>query len=62
MVASGKMVNMVRYQDGELWYATEDGFEFPIPSEDNSTAKDMRIVAGSVVDPTKVKFLDSLHD
>lgn len=33
MVAN-KFVHFERYQDGELWYATEDGFEFPIPTED----------------------------
>jgi hypothetical protein len=27
-------VKFVRYQDGELWYACEDGFEFAIPKED----------------------------
>ena len=34
MVSNGKKVNFIRYQDGEMWYATECGFEFPIPAED----------------------------
>lgn len=33
MVAN-KFVHFERYQDGELWYKTDDGFEFPIPPED----------------------------
>lgn len=30
MVRGDKHVNFVRYRDGDLWYATEDGFEFPV--------------------------------
>jgi hypothetical protein len=29
-----KKVQFVRYQNNELWYKTECGFEFPIPQED----------------------------
>lgn len=34
MVSAGKKVKFVRYQKKELWYITEDGFEFPVPIED----------------------------
>lgn len=34
MVSGGKKVHFVRYQKKELWYSTEDGFEFPVPIED----------------------------
>ena len=34
MVANGKMVQFIRFQKGELWYKTEDGFEFPVPVAD----------------------------
>ena len=33
-MASGKTVSFLRYKQGELWYATECGFEFPVPIED----------------------------
>ena len=34
MVSGGKMVRFLRYAKGELWYATEDGFAFPVPISD----------------------------
>jgi len=34
LVRDNKMARFDRYSDGHLWYATEDGFEFPIPVED----------------------------
>ena len=34
MVCNGKMVKFDRYTHGELWYITEDGFEFPVPIDD----------------------------
>jgi hypothetical protein len=30
-------VRFVRYQNGELWYVTPTGFEFPIPITDTGT-------------------------
>jgi len=33
----GKKVRFRYYRDGELWYATEDGFEFPVPIGDTGT-------------------------
>jgi hypothetical protein len=38
MVGQGKKVNFVRYQQKELWYTTECGFDFPIPLEDTGDA------------------------
>ena len=38
MVSSGKKVNFVRYQNSELWYKTECGFEFPVPISDTGNA------------------------
>lgn len=32
------VVKFVRLADSELWYACEDGFEFPIPLEDTKGA------------------------
>ena len=34
MVRDGRKVRFARYAKGELWYATEDGFEFPVPVSD----------------------------
>lgn len=34
MVGRDKKVYFAFYRDGELWYKAENGFEFPIPSED----------------------------
>jgi hypothetical protein len=37
-VCGDKQVTFVRYRDGELWYVTEDGFEFPVPVADIGNA------------------------
>lgn len=34
MVKDNKQVTFVNYREGELWYRTEDGFEFPVPVAD----------------------------
>ena len=31
---AGKKVHFVCYKQKELWYETEDGFEFPVPISD----------------------------
>ena len=36
-VSAGKVVHFVRYQNHELWYVTDDGFEFPVPISDTGT-------------------------
>lgn len=33
-----KQVTFVRYQNNELWYVTECGFEFPVPLSDTGNA------------------------
>jgi hypothetical protein len=33
-----KKVRFQYYREGELWYATEDGFKFPVPTSDVGTA------------------------
>jgi hypothetical protein len=38
MVQNNKQVSFVRYKEGELWYRTEDGFEFPVPIADVGSA------------------------
>jgi len=38
MVKDNKQVNFKYYRDGDLWYATESGFEFPVPINDIGTA------------------------
>lgn len=38
MVANGRQVRFVRYKEGELWYVTECGFEFPVPVSDTGEA------------------------
>ena len=38
MVANGKKVHFLYYHDSQLWYATECGFEFPVPIEDIGNA------------------------
>jgi hypothetical protein len=38
MVNSGKKVRFLFYREMELWYTTEDGFEFPVPIDDIGSA------------------------
>lgn len=38
MVKDGQKVTFRFYRDSQLWYATECGFEFPVPIEDVGTA------------------------
>ena len=38
MVDSNKKVHFSWYRDGELWYKTECGFEFPVPISDVGNA------------------------
>jgi len=38
MIKDNRRVTFVRYKEGELWYATEDGFEFPVPIDDVGSA------------------------
>lgn len=38
MVKDNKQVTFVHYREGELWYRTEDGFEFPVPVADVGSA------------------------
>lgn len=33
-VKDNKQVTFVHFKAGELWYRTEDGFEFPVPVSD----------------------------
>jgi hypothetical protein len=33
-----KKVTFLFYKEGELWYTTECGFEFPVPTNDVGTA------------------------
>ena len=36
-IVKDKKVRFKLYRDGELWYETEDGFEFPVPISDTGT-------------------------
>ena len=36
-LVKGKKVHFRYYRDGELWYATDDEFEFPVPIADTGT-------------------------
>jgi len=38
MVQHNQKVTFRFYRDGQLWYATECGFEFPVPISDAGTA------------------------
>jgi hypothetical protein len=38
MVKDHKKVRFSFYRDSELWYITEDGFEFPVPLEEVGNA------------------------
>lgn len=38
MVKDNKQVTFVHIKEGELWYRTDDGFEFPVPVADVGTA------------------------
>ncbi len=38
MVSNGRKVRFIRYQNNELWYQTECGFEFPVPLSDTGEA------------------------
>jgi hypothetical protein len=34
MIKDGKLVHFTKYRQGNLYYRTESGFEFPVPLED----------------------------
>jgi hypothetical protein len=36
IVAKGKIAHLVRFKNNNLWYITQDGFEFPVPATDIS--------------------------
>ena len=36
-LVKGKKVRFRFYRDGEIWYATDGGFEFPVPIADTGT-------------------------
>jgi hypothetical protein len=38
MVKDNKQVTFVHFKEGELWYRTDDGFEFPVPVADVGNA------------------------
>ncbi len=38
MVKDNQKVTFKFYRDGQLWYDTECGFEFPVPTSDAGTA------------------------
>ncbi len=38
MVRNNQKVHFRFYRDGQLWYATECGFEFPVPIAEAGTA------------------------
>lgn len=38
MVVNNQKVRFEFYRDGQLWYATECGFRFPVPIADTGTA------------------------
>lgn len=39
MVKDNQQVAFVHFKEGELWYRTQDGFEFPVPVADIGNAK-----------------------
>lgn len=34
LVGNGRTVHFIHYRQNELWYATDNGFEFPVPIAD----------------------------
>ena len=38
LVRDNKKVSFVRFQNNELWYRCENGFEFPVPVSDTGDA------------------------
>ena len=38
MVKDNQKVSFLFYRDGQLWYSTECGFEFPVPLSEAGTA------------------------
>ena len=38
LVNNGQRVKFVKYQQQELWYKCENGFEFPVPISDTGDA------------------------
>lgn len=39
MVSNNKQVMFIKYFDGDLWYRTECGYEFPVPVNDVGSAE-----------------------
>lgn len=42
MVSNNKQVHFSHYKQGELWYVTDCGFEFPVPIDDTGDASFMK--------------------
>lgn len=42
MVKDGKKVTFQFYREKELWYSTECGFEFPVPTDDTGNGVFLR--------------------
>jgi len=38
IVNNNQQVEFMRFQQGELWYKAENGFEFPVPVDDTGLA------------------------
>ncbi len=38
-MVAGKSVKLMHFCQDELWYVTEDGFEFPVPLSETGSAK-----------------------
>lgn len=34
LVSTGRTVHFIHYRQSELWYTTDNGFEFPVPIAD----------------------------
>jgi len=39
LVRDGKLARFEFYRAGELWYVTDDGFKFPVPTADTGTGQ-----------------------
>lgn len=39
LVKDNKQVHFLFYRKGEMWYRTDDGFEFPVPVQDSGDAQ-----------------------
>ncbi len=62
MVKDNKQVTFIHFKEGELWYRTADGFEFPVPAADIGNATMLASDKALLFMRYIRKHIDMLHE